>query len=550
MTPPMQSLSLPLSKLPQTTKLFATFLDHFAKVNHYYAHPPTLAGVRESAAQVKIDPATRENVVEILRAQNARFDPSGALDPATAKNLDRLASGAVAIVTGQQVGLFGGPSYSVYKALSALRWADALSSEGIEAVPVFWLATEDHDLAEVNHVFWNSRSGLRRLELASQPADAGHRVGEIPLGEPVRDLVAQALDALEGGEFEWVAGILRESYTPSATYGSAFGNLMARILAGRGIIFLDPLDAGLHRLAAPVYLRAIEDSAAIRDALIARSKELEHGGFHAQVKVARESTLLFATVEGRRQPLRSRNGNFIAGEQSFSREALLAEITRAPENFTPNVLLRPIVQDTLLPTAAYIGGPAEIAYMAQTRIVYDKILGRMPAMLPRAGFTLVEPPIARLMKKYGLDAQELILDRRRLRSRMELAVLPRGLSRRFEKDEKSLRRILASYTASFSRLDKTLLGARDTSERKMLHQFLKLKSRAARAEAFRSGVVDAHERLILDALAPNRSLQERSLCFLPFLAANGPQVLDTLARLSCPCDSGPAASPVHHVVFL
>ncbi|HTV60540.1 MAG TPA: bacillithiol biosynthesis cysteine-adding enzyme BshC [Verrucomicrobiae bacterium] len=546
----MESQTLPLSQLPQTSKLFAAFLDHFPRVQSYYSHPPDLAGVRDSARKVSLDAGTRREVVEILRRQNARFDPSGLIDASVGRNLDRLAAGAVAIVTGQQVGLFSGPSYSVYKALSALRWADALTREGIEAVPVFWLATEDHDFAEVNHVFWNTRGGLARLEIPPREAEAGHRVGEIPLDGPVEELVAQAADTLEGAEAEWVGAALRGSYTPADTFGSAYGKLFARILAGRGIILLDPLDSGLHRLAAPVYRRAMEESESLRQGLLKRSKELENTGYHSQVKVTRETTLLFATVDGRRQPLRARNGNFAAGSRSFTREELLGDIESSPENFTPNVLLRPIVQDTLLPTAAYIGGPAEIAYMAQAQIVYEKILGRMPAMLPRAGFTLVEPSIGRLLKKYGLEVADVLLERRSVRSRMELTALPKGVARRFEKDEKALRRLLASYSKPLEGLDKTLVGARDTAERKIMHQFLKLKSRAARAQAFRSGVLDAHERTLLDSLLPNRGLQERSLCFLPFLAAYGPGVLDSLARLACPCESGGAASPVHHVVFL
>lgn len=550
MTSSMQSQTLPLSKLPQTSKLFAAFLEHYPRVEAYYSHPPTLAGLRASAAQVNLDSKMRHEVAEVLRVQNAHFSPSGILDPATSHNLDHLASGAVAIVTGQQVGLFSGPCYSIYKALSALRWADTLAREGVDAVPIFWLATEDHDFAEVNHVIWNSRRGLTRIEIPPCDSDAGHRVGEIPLGGSVADLINNALEALEGADVDYVAGVLRDSYTPEETFGSAFGKLFARIFAGRGMVLFDPLDSRLHRLSVPVYRRAVEESDFLRDTLLARMKALEHSGLHAQVKVTRESTLLFGTVEGQRQPLRSRNGNFYLGGQSFTREELLDAIDRAPENFTPNVLLRPIVQDTLLPTAAYIGGPAEIAYMAQAQVVYQKILGRMPAMLPRAGFTLVEPWIARLLKRYGLEAPEMILDRRKVRFRMELRALPRGLAGRFGKDEKTLRRLLAGYTKPLERLDKTLLGARDTAERKILHQFLKLRSRAARAQAFRSGVVDAHERLLLDSLIPHRGLQERSLCFLPFLAAYGSPLLDSLARLACPCDSGPASSPVHNIVFL
>ena len=133
--------------------------------------------------------------------------------------------------------------------------------------------------------------------------------------------------------------------------------------------------------------------------LLARSNELDRGGFHAQVKVTRETTLLFYNIEGRREPLRSRNGKFTAGNSTFSVEELHAAIDRAPEFFTANALLRPVVQDTLFPTAAYIGGPAEIAYMAQAQVAYEKILGRMPAILPRSSFTIVEPPIAAISRE-------------------------------------------------------------------------------------------------------------------------------------------------------
>ena len=157
---------------------------------------------------------------------------------------------------------------------------------------------------------------------------------------------------------------------------------------------------------------------------MARSKELERGGFHAQVKVARESTLLFYNVDGIRQPLRQRNGKYFAGGATFTADELRAAIEKTPEAFTPNVLLRPVVQDTLLPTAAYVGGPAEIAYMAQAQVVYRQLLGRMPAMLPRASFTIIEPAVARLLKKYGLDFRDMLRGRQYLRARMEVKSLP------------------------------------------------------------------------------------------------------------------------------
>ena len=160
MTTSMEPHCLPFREVPHTTKLFAAFTDDFKRVQRYFAHPPTESGILAAAREIRLDSETRRTVVEVLREQNARFAAGSRLPADTARNLDRLAAGAVAIVTGQQVGLFSGPAYSVYKAVTALRWADAITKRGTDAVPIFWLATEDHDLAEVNHSDWNTRDGL------------------------------------------------------------------------------------------------------------------------------------------------------------------------------------------------------------------------------------------------------------------------------------------------------------------------------------------------------------------------------------------------------
>src|SRR5215469_6777658 len=316
MSEPMESHCISFREIPQTTKLFSSFLEDFWRLTGYYAHPPNETGVTAAAREVNYDPAIRNRVAEVLREQNRSFS-GGSIDDATARNLDRFASGAVAIVTGQQVGLFGGPAYSLYKAVSARCWADELTKHGVDAVPIFWLATEDHDLAEVNHAFLVTRAGLERYELPAESGASGRRVGEVTLGNEIAALAAKAADSLEGPSAETVAHALRDSYTPTDTYGSAFGKLMARLCAGRGLILIDPLDARLHQLAAGVYRRALDAAAPMREALITRSKELERGGFHAQVKVARESTLLFYNVNGQRLPLRSKNGSFFAGKAQF-----------------------------------------------------------------------------------------------------------------------------------------------------------------------------------------------------------------------------------------
>jgi bacillithiol synthase len=319
MSSQMESHCISFREVPHTTKLFSSFLEDFSQVSKYYAHPPTAAGIDAAAREVRLDAGVRKLVVEVLREQNARFGPGNEIDWATARNLDRLAAGAVAIVTGQQVGLFSGPAYTFYKAITALRVAEETTRRGIDAVPIFWLATEDHDLAEVNHSTWVTRNGLARYDLPARDEDVGKRVGEVALGEAVQAIVGAAAQTLQSPGAEDVSRALHESYAPGETFGSAFGKLMARLLAGRGIIFIDPLDVRLHRLVAPVFLRALDDAGPLTETLLARSKELESAGLHAQVKVTRETTLLFHNIDGRREPLRARNGKLFAGDTEAPR---------------------------------------------------------------------------------------------------------------------------------------------------------------------------------------------------------------------------------------
>lgn len=540
----MESHCLRLASLPHTTKLFAAYLEDFSRVEKFYAHTPDEAGVVEAARAVELSATSRRATVEVLREQNRGF---GA-DAATERSLERLAKGAVAVVTGQQVGLFSGPAYSFYKALTAIRWAEKLSARGIDAVPVFWLATEDHDLAEVNQCFWLTRNGTERLSISEAEEFSGRQVGAIKFGDEISKVVDAAGRGLGGTYVAEVERALRESYGVGETFGSAFGKLFARLLAGRGMILLDPLDLSLHRIAAPIFRRAIEDAAALRDELLERKKALDKSGFHSQVKVTAETTLLFMNVDGRREPVRMRGGKFVVGgaknAETFSSDEILGVIEKTPEIFSPNVLLRAIVQDTLLPTAAYVGGPAEVAYMAQVEVVYRKLGARMPAILPRAGFTLIETHVGRLMKKYGLTLEDLFQGRQRVRALLAAGSLPRGLAARFDGDEKTLRRLLLKYSKPLERLDKTLSGALRTAERKMLYQFSKLRRKVGAAEGLRSGVLEKHERILLEALYPQRGPQERALCFLPFLASAGAGLLDELAKLA---DASP---PQHHVLVL
>ena len=511
------------AELPGTTRLYSSFLSDFARVSEFYRHPPNANGIAEAAREIRLDDSVRRAVVEVLRQQNRAL---GA-DDATNRNLDRLRNGAVAVVTGQQVGLFGGPAYSVYKALTAVHLARELSERDVNAVPVFWLATEDHDLAEVDHCFFPKRGGFERFDLPiTGPAE--RRVGDIRLGEAIRGLSAQAVALLEGSFAEEAGWWITECYAPEETFGTAFGKLMARIFAGRGLIFLDPMSPELHRLSLPTMHRAVKEHKALAAELVARSEALEKAGFHAQVKVTEQSTLVFRIVDSQRLPMRAANGEFAVGNKMGSIDETLNALEEHPEEFSPSALLRPVIQDTLLPTVAYIAGAAEAAYHAQTSLIYKKLLGRAPAILPRASFTLVPSHVSNLLKKYNLNASEILQGRHKLRARLESEALPQSLTARFDDGEQAIKALVEGLREPITKLDQTLLGALDTASEKMLYQLNGLRAKAGRAEGFRTGVLNTHENEIASWLYPENALQERSFGLLPFLASEGLPLLDHL----------------------
>jgi len=511
------------AELPGNTRLYSAFLSDFPRVSEFYHHPPSASGIDEAAGEIRLEDSVRRAVVDVLRNQNRAFGADGA----TTRNLERLRDGAVAVVTGQQVGLFGGPAYNIYKALTAVHVARKLTERGVNAVPVFWLATEDHDLAEVDHCFLPKRGGFERFNLATSGLP-DRRVGDIQLGEAVRGLTAQVAALLEGSRAEEVGKWITECYAPEESFGSSFGKLMARIFAGRGLIFLDPMSPELHRLSLPTMLRAVKEHKILASELVARSEALEKAGFHAQVKVTEQSTLVFRIVDGQRLALRMSNGGLAAGSKTESLDETLKAVEARPEDFSPSALLRPVIQDTLLPTVAYIAGPAEVAYHAQTSLIYKKLLGRAPAILPRASFTLVPSHVSNLLKKYNLDAREILQGRHKLRARLEAEALPQALTARFDEGEQAIKALVDGLREPLTKLDQTLLGALDTASEKMIFQFSGLRAKAGRAEGFRTGVVNTHENEIAGWLFPNNALQERSFGLLTFLAAEGPELLDHL----------------------
>jgi bacillithiol biosynthesis cysteine-adding enzyme BshC len=524
----MGCVSIPFRRLPHQPKLFVRLIEDFHTVKRFYAHPPNMDAVKQVASSLNYPAERRREVAGILREQNAAFGAGGA----TQRNLEKLEGGAVAVVSGQQVGLFGGPAYAVYKALTAIRLAEELSEAGIPAVPIFWMATEDHDLDEVRHVTWFESGKLTRFELSADASVTGRPVGQVQLGPAIQENVKKAVELLSGPASETLSQLLRQSYQTEETYGGAFGKLFAQIFAEQGLILLDPLDARLHRIAAPLYKKAIEDRDELNEKLLQRGKELENAGYDVQVKVTAKSTLLFTIRDGVRQPVLASNSHFKSGDATWTREEALRLADSSPETLSANALFRPVVQDYLLPTAAYLGGPAEIAYFAQSSVIYEHVLGRMPVILPRAGFTILDAKAEKLLQKYGLCIENLWAGPQELRRKMESVSVPAALAENFDRDKAQVESTLAELGGQIEKLDPTLAGAVNTARNKIGFQLDKLRRKTARSLDQKTGLLAEHERFLENLLYPNKQLQSRELCFLPFLARWGMEGLSELQKLS------------------
>ena len=523
---PVKTQCLPYSDIPHTTRLFTDFLAHSPKVQQFYPRSPNFSEwLKQETPGSRYDAHRRAQVSDILERLNRSW---GASEKAIA-NIARLRAGASAAVTGQQVGLFGGPVFALYKALTAVKLAEEATAAGVDTVPVFWLATNDHDLAEVNHTALPGANATLQILTSASHGVEDAPVGTIHFTDEIQALVQSAAEILGDSP---VTEFLRESYRPGETLGSAFARLFARLFADWGVVLLDPCDPELQKIAAPIYTAAIERVNKIDEALLARGTELEAAGYHQQVKVTASSTLLFTIKEGARIPIHRRiNGNsteFLIGDEKVSEPDLLVQIAAAPHNFTPNVLLRPIVQDHLLPTLAYTGGSAEVAYFAQVAVVYEELLGHITPILPRFSATLVEPKLQSLLERYHLSVQDLFQGEEKLRERIAAEILPPELQKAFDQAGSSLNQCFVSVRTALLNLDKTLAEAADNAKSKIEHQLETLRARAGRAELRQTELATRHAQQLSTALYPNKTLQEREIAGIYYIAKHGTDLLNEI----------------------
>jgi bacillithiol biosynthesis cysteine-adding enzyme BshC len=516
--PTVESECLPFSSIPHTTRLFDDFLHHFDKVRNFYARPPLADDWWADEKRRIVYPDDRRRAVAaILERQNRTFG-AGAR---TLQNIQRLREGAAVVVTGQQVGLFGGPMFCLLKAMSVVQLAERTG-----AVPVFWLASEDHDFEEINYVNLPAADHLQKFAV-----NVAHREGA-PVGTITFDneitAAVQQVEALFGKSeiCDWLAS----SYRKGETFSSAFGKFYARVLDELGIVFLDPLDRELHTIAQPLYRAALEKSADINRALQTRERELESAGYHAQVKVTPSHTLCFYLEDGVRTPVRDEEEYFLVGERKIARTELFKETERCPERFSANVLLRPVVEDYLLPTLCYVGGPSEAAYFAQVEVVYRHLAGRVTPLVPRIFATLVEPRQAKLMDRYHLKLTDIFVPAEKLKEVVAAHALPENVMKSFDAAAAHLDQALDAVQPSLEKLDKTLVDAAENAGSKMRYQLQGLRDKAARAESRKNSELQRHADELSTLLYPNKNLQEREVGAAYFLLKYGTGILVTLKQ--------------------
>ena len=346
---------------------------------------------------------------ERARAARAIRVPAGA----DAARLGRFVDeGGYVVTTGQQPGLFGGPLYSLYKGLTTIRLAQALESRlGRLVLPLFWVASEDHDWAEVNHTFDVGMDNELHRHVLPAP-DSGHQpaLHRTPAGPQVLEVLEGFLGHLPQTDFSGpYVELLRAAATPDATLPSSFTAILEALLGPYGMVFTDAADAALKEISGPLLLAELERAPELEDVLAATASRLERAGYALQVPVLEGGVNLFLEGVAGRERLYRDGDAFrlrVSGER-LSLGDVARRMAGDPRALSPNVLLRPVVESAVFPTLSYVAGPGEIAYYAQLGDYFQAHGVRMPVIHPRHSATVVEAKIRKVLDKFRLDVGDL-----------------------------------------------------------------------------------------------------------------------------------------------
>ncbi len=518
-----QTTALSFEDIPHQSKLFLDYLAGPESLKRFY---PGVVGDIDKIAERKNEVLGNYEV-----DRNALCDALKEINEAcgcTAQTFDAIErlreKDTVAIVTGQQAGLFSGPLYTIFKAISAIKLAEKLSREGTKAVPVFWIAEEDHDFAEVNHTYVIDRDG-KQAKLENTPAgyQEGIPVANVKLDESIRKTLAELFHTLPQSEFTGeLKELLETAYQPGVSYSTAFGKLMARLFGEYGLIIFQPMHPVLKKLSAPITARAVEKWEEINSGLLGRTKELESAGYSAQVLVEEKSfPFFYFNDQGTREKIKTQNSKLKIQHSEWQLSELKDQALNEPARFSPNALLRPVIQDYLLPVLCYFGGGAEISYFAQNSEIYRVLERPYTPIFHRFTATIVEPHVKRTLEKYGLTLADFFDEADALFGRITERFLNKETAADFAEAEEIVNTQMNRLEQSLLRIDPTLAESVARRRRKVMYHIAALRKKFHRAQVENDETVGRRLEAAKNALYPQKALQERSTNFISLAARHG-----------------------------
>jgi bacillithiol biosynthesis cysteine-adding enzyme BshC len=519
-----------IRRLPWIRRLAADYAYAFDRLEHFFAgnpHNPQHWAPRIAGTQAHARP--RDAVADILaRQQSARGAP-----PAARQAAERLRDPrTVAVLSGQQAGVAGGPLFTLLKALTAIRLARTIEAQHkTPAVPVFWIDAEDHDWDEVAAVtVLDAEYQVRTLTLPA-PARANQvPVATIQLDETVLPFLADLKAAMPPTEFtDALLERLSAAYRPGAGMVDAFGRWLETVLGPHGLIVYDCSDASAKPLLSHVFAHELAHPGRTSQLAADAGAALERQGYHAQVTASSDGVALFH-LNGGRQPIRRDGSYFLPGDTRVPAAEMVLIAEREPHRFSPNVLLRPIVQDTLFPTVAYIAGPNELAYLAQLKGIYAHFGIPMPLMVPRPTATVLDSAAVRFMTKYDVAYDSLQPQDEAGLNRLLQSQLPPQVEASLQDAQHTVTQRMAAVIAAVRSLDPTLEGAARSSLGRMEHELQALQTKVIHAAKKRDDTLRRQFARTRTQAFPNGQPQERTLGFVWFLNRYGPALVDILER--------------------
>jgi bacillithiol biosynthesis cysteine-adding enzyme BshC len=530
-------IGVDVRRCPWIRRLAADYTYDFNAVSSFFSgNPADRAAWALAIANAQAHPHHREELAAVIARQlERRQSPSTAIDAARS-----LAdSGAVAIVTGQQAGLFGGPLYTLLKALSAIKLAEQVSREyQVRVVPIFWIEAEDHDWNEVRSctVFDESLTP-HALTLPAELMLEPGPVASVRLDESIAAAASQLEQVLPATEFRGpLLADLRATYAPGSGMADAFARWMDRVLGGYGLVVYDASDPDAKPLAHDVFTKELSNPGETVRLAGLVGADLATLGYHAQVQPPDDSVALFV-LDGGRQPIRHRNGEFIVGEQVYSHASLVREAAEQPASFSPNVLLRPIVQDALFPTICYVAGPNELAYLGQLKKVYQHFAVPMPLMAQRASATLVDSAAIKFLTRSQLPLEALQAQDEAALNALLARQIPAVVEDSLKAASDSIAERMAAVIQAIPAVDPTLEGAAKTTLGRMEHDLDALRGKMIQAAKRRDETLRRQFHRTRALAFPNGHAQEREIGFIWFLNQYGPALVERL-KAELPLDPG------------